>query len=300
MRPAPTPSPARPHLPRPAREHWSELWTRALSGATFVAEVRALTSVPPESWRCAMEQVLNPLIFALPERERERLLDRAVLRKLERGDALYLAGELEGWVHFVRSGLLKLSTCDHEGRTTTLALAAPGDVVGETAAVDGGAQAFDVIAITPCEVAGVDPELFVDVVTKNPPAALELARVIATRTRWIAATASERTTNDVPARLAARLLDLAEVLGHMRSGTIEVELPLSRTDVGQLAGMCRESASKTLSSFTRHGVLEYRGKTLRIFRPDVLEKIRCGGRAAIPSPSTGAGARRRSGWPSGT
>lgn len=247
-----------------------------------------------------MQQVPSPLVSVLPARERERLLDRAVPRRLERGDTLYLAGELEGRVHVVCSGLLKLSTCDHEGRTTTLALAAPGDLVGEIAAVDGEAQAFDTVAISPCELAGIDADLFVDVVTKDPRAALELARLIAIRTRWIATTASERTTNDVPARLAARLLDLAEVLGRMRAGTIEVELPMTRTDVGQLAGMCRESASKTLSRLTRQGVLEYKGKTLRIFRPDVLETIRCAGRAAIPSPSTGTGARRRSRSPSDT
>lgn len=237
---------------------------------------------------------LSPLVSALPERERERLLDRAVPRSLERGDTLYLAGDLEGRVHFVRKGLLKLATCDHEGRTATLALAAPGDLVGETSAVDGDAQPFDVIAITPCELSSVDTELFLDVITKNPAAALELARVIATRTRWIAATASERTTNDVPARLASRLLELAQLLGHMRSGTIEVDLPLTRTDVGQIAGMCRESASKALSSFARQGVLDYSKGTLRIYRPDALERIRCAGRAAIPSRSTDAEARRRS------
>lgn len=241
-----------------------------------------------------MQQVLSPLVSCLPERERERLLDRAVPRKLERGDALYFAGDLEGRVHLVLDGLMKLATCDAEGRPTTLALAAPGDLVGETAAVDGDAQPFDVIAVTPCELLGIDPELFLDVVTKNPAAALELARIVATRTRWIAAAAAERATNDVPARLAARLLDLAELLGRMRAGTIEVDLPLTRTDVGHLAGMCRESASKTLSSFARQGVLDYSGRTLRIFRPDALERIRCAGRAAIPCPSADAEARRRS------
>lgn len=241
-----------------------------------------------------MEQVLSPLVSCLPESERQRLFDRAVPRKLERGDTLYFAGHFDGRVHFVRDGLIKLASCDAEGRPTTLALAAPGDLVGETAAVDGESQPFDVVAVTRCELLGVDADLFLDVVTKDRAAALELARVLATRTRWIAAAAAERATNDVPARLAARLLDLAELLGRMRSGTIEVDLPLTRTDVGHLAGMCRESASKTLSSFAREGVLDYSGRTLRIFRPDALERIRCAGRAAIPSPSTGGEARRRS------
>ena len=224
----------------------------------------------------------NPLIDSLPEAERIRLLDRAVPRRLARGDALCFAGDLERRVHFVCAGFMKLSACDGEGRETTLALATEGDIVGETAAVDCGPQPMDVVAMTRCDVLGVDADLFLDVVTGDPRASLELARVVAVRTRWIAATASERATTDVSARLAARLLDLAEMLGRMRSGTIEVHLPLTRTDVGQLAGMCRESASKTINRLARQGVLDYSGKTLRIYRPDVLERIRCAGRAAEP------------------
>lgn len=236
----------------------------------------------------------SPFVAALPPRERERLLDRAVPRLLERGDALYLTGDDECRVHLVESGILKLACCDSDGRETTLALALPGDLVGETAACDGDLQPLDVIALTPTQVVGVDADLFIDVATRNPGAALELARTLAARTRWIAATAGERTTNDVPSRLAGRLLDLAEIIGRMRSGTIEVDLPLTRTDVGQLAGMCRESASKTLSSWKRQGVLEHNGKTLRIFRPDALERIRCAGRAAEPFRSRDAGDLPRS------
>lgn len=232
----------------------------------------------------------SPFVAALSPREKERLLDRAVPRLLERGDALYLTGDEERRVHLVEEGILKLACCDSEGRETTLALALPGELVGETAACDGDPQPMDVIALTPAKVIGIDGDLFIDVATRNAEAALELARILAARTRWIAATAGERTTNDVPARLAARLLDLAEIIGRMRSGTIELDLPLTRTDVGQLAGMCRESASKTLSNWKRQGVLEHDGKTLRIFRPDALERIRCAGRGAEPSQSgDGAG-----------
>ena len=236
----------------------------------------------------------SPFVAVLPPRERERLLDRAVPRLLERGDALYLTGDAERRVHLVEEGILKLACCDPEGRETTLALALPGDLVGETAACDGDLQPLDAIALTPAKVIGVDGDLFIDVATRNAGAALELARTLAARTRWIAATAGERTTNDVPARLAARLLDLAEIIGRMRSGTIELELPLTRTDVGQLAGMCRESASKTLSNWKRQGVLEHNGKTLRIFRPDALERIRCAGRGAGSSPLRDEAALRRS------
>ncbi len=236
----------------------------------------------------------SPLIQALTPTERERLFDRAVPRMLTRGDALYLSGDLERRVHLVTEGLLTLAARDAAGDETLLGVAIPGEIVGDSSAVDGEPQPFDVIAATRSAVVGFDADLLLEIVRRNGPAAVELARTIAMRTRWLSAVALERTHNDVSARVAGRLLDLAELLGRMRSGTIEMELPLSQTEMGRLAGVCRESASKTLNRLRKNGILDYNGKTLRIYRPDALERIRCAGRAAEPSRSRDAAARRRS------
>ena len=236
----------------------------------------------------------SPLIETLTPSERERLLDRAVPRVLARGETLYLAGDLERRVHLVTEGLLTLAARDGAGEETLLGLAVPGDIVGDSSAVDGDPQPFDVIAATRSTVVGMDADVFLDIVSHNGRTALELARTIAMRTRWLSAIAMERVHNDVSARMAGRLLDLAELLGRMRSGTIEMELPLSQTEMGRLAGVCRESASKTLNRMRDSGILDYSGKTLRIYRPDALEKIRCAGRAAEPSRSRDAATRRRS------
>ena len=236
----------------------------------------------------------SPLIHALEPSERARLLDRAVPRVLARGETLYLAGDEERRVHLVTDGLLMLAARDGAGDETLLGLAVPGELVGDSSAIDGDPQPFDVIAATRSSVVGIDADLLLDILAGNGHAALELARTVAMRTRWLSAIALERANNDVSARIAGRLLDLAELLGRMRSGTIEMELPLSQTEMGRLAGVCRESASKTLNRMRSNGILDYSGKTLRIYRPDMLERIRCAGRAAEPCRSRDAAAHRRS------
>jgi CRP-like cAMP-binding protein len=127
-------------------------------------------------------------------------------------------------------------------------------------------------------VLGIDADMFVQMLSRSPSGALELARAMAQRTRWLCDAALERSTATVPARLAGRLLDLADLLGRVDRGAIEMELPLAQEDLGSLAGMCRESACKTLRTFKRQGLLDYRGRRLRILRPDALERIRCSGR----------------------
>ena len=220
----------------------------------------------------------SPLLDRLEPRDRARLLDRAVSRRLHAGQSLYLAGDDGRRAHIVLSGVVKLAARSDDGDVAILCLVCPGDIVGEIAALDGGPQPLDAIAATTSEVLGIDAEQLVEALALNPSAALELARGLARRTRWLGLAALERTTRSVPARLAGRLLDLADVLGRADCGAIELELPLAQEDLGRLAGMCRESACKTLRAFKREGLLDYRGRRLRILRPDALERIRCSGR----------------------
>jgi CRP-like cAMP-binding protein len=230
-----------------------------------------------------VEIVSSRIIDCLPEPERERLLDRSVPRHLESGEILYLAGDRERRVHIVVAGVIKMTARDAQGTETILCLAIPGDIVGDIAAVDTMPQPLDAVAATPAGVVGLDADLFIEIVGASRVASLELARALAHRMRWICETALERTTGEVPARLAGRLLDLADLMGAVRHGAIEIDLPLAQRDLGRLAGMCRESACKTLRRFKSQGMVDYEGRRLRILRPDALERVKCGGRAVRPS-----------------
>lgn len=225
-----------------------------------------------------MTPLSSPVIDALNDGDRRIVLDRLVRRPLEPGEPLYLAGDRKRRLHVVEIGLLKLSARTHEGDETILFLALPGDVVGDVAALDDLPQPLDAVAASPTVVLGIDSDLFVEILQRNPAAALELARQMGRRLRWICDATLERTSSEVPARLAGRLLDLADLLGRMHAGAIEIDLPLAQHDLGSLAGMCRESACKTLRRFKADGLLDYRGRRLRILRPDGLERIRCAGR----------------------
>lgn len=216
------------------------------------------------------------LLDGLPAVDRAKLLDRAVPRSLKRGEILHLAGARPDRVHLVTSGLIKLSVRNTGGDETILGLAPVGTVVGDLAAIDGGSQPLDAVAATPSEVIGFAAGLFIDIVLANPRSALELARIQASRTRWIAETALERTSGEVSARLAGRLLDLGRMLGTTDGRVIEVELPMGQRDLGKLAGVCRESTCKTLRRFKAAGVVDYQGRKLRILRPDSLRMMRCG------------------------
>jgi CRP/FNR family transcriptional regulator, cyclic AMP receptor protein len=231
--------------------------------------------------------VSSPILDALSEADRGNLLARAVPRVLNRSDMLFLAGERSTRAHLLLDGIVKLGARTAEGRETILGLAVPGEFVGEVSSIDGLAQPVDATAATRCRLLGIDSKLFMEALARNGGAALALARTLARRNRWLSHTALERTSAEVPARLAGRLLDLGDLLGEASEGAIEMVLPVGQRDLGRLAGVCRESACKTLRRFQRAGLVDYRGRRLRITRPDALERIRCAGRDELSASGAG-------------
>jgi CRP/FNR family transcriptional regulator len=224
--------------------------------------------------------VTCPILEALDPKETNRLIERGVLRDLARNDFLHLEGEpSDDRIHIVLDGVMKLSARDAEGRETTLGLALEGDLVGEIAALGRTVHPYDAVAAAPSSLLGLDADVLLSSVFASPSASRALASSLGERTSRIAQAAAERSTSEVPARLASRLLELADLLGKMHGNSIELELPFAQEELGRLAGMCRESTCKTLRRFRSQGILDYRGKRLRIFRPDSLERIRCAGRA---------------------
>jgi CRP-like cAMP-binding protein len=219
-----------------------------------------------------------PFLADISLRDRSRLTERAVPRFLDRGDVLFLAGDPGGRTCLVTSGAIKLVGRDERGRETILALALPGDLVGAEAAIDGLPQPTDAIAATRTTVLGLDPRLLASTMNKDGRAAVAVARAVASRLRWSYASTLERSGLGATARLAARLLELADVLGRPCGDAIEVDLPMGRADLAGLAGMCRESASKALGQLKRDGLVDCRGRRVRILRRDLLDRIRTQGR----------------------
>jgi CRP/FNR family transcriptional regulator, cyclic AMP receptor protein len=224
----------------------------------------------------------SPVVAALTPPQRSRLLERGVPRRLSPGDILHLSGDPRPRVHLVTRGVVKLSARDGEGRETIFGLALPGDLTGELRMIDDLCQPVDAVAATRVAVIALDSSALSEILEQNPRAALALARGMAKQMRWLYATTLERTSSEVAARLAGRLLDLADLLGRIQQGALEMDLPVAQGDLGRLAGISRESTCKALRRFQSQGLLDYRGRRLRILRPDVLERIRCAGRAQTP------------------
>ena len=78
-------------------------------------------------------------------------------------------------------------------------------------------------------------------------------------------------------RLATFLMERIRLLGPMCQGTphqIELDLPMSRTDIADYLGLTIETVSRVLSAFKREGLIGIRGIThITIMQPERVSAI---------------------------
>jgi CRP-like cAMP-binding protein len=160
------------------------------------------------------------------------------------------------------SGMAKVRTYTADGEEVVMSLLGAGEVFGEMAALDGAPRSADVVALTPVRVAKLRAEPFSALLKQEPGLALALARLEAMRLRDLnqrfAIGASDATT-----RLLAALAYLARK-SSAANAVQAVIPPLAQRELAVLAGLARETASRTLSKLRSRGTVVAEGDGLRL------------------------------------
>lgn len=227
----------------------------------------------------------------LPAAESRTLAWGATRRRIARDEVLFLSGEPCDRIYLIKHGLIKLCVRDPEGRQGVLDVVAGGDLLGASSAILREPHHHDAIGVTGASVLALDAGSTLRALSARPETARALLSTLAREARNLAQMSIERTSGSIRARVAGRLLHLSDLLGADRAGTIDVRLPLCQEELGHFAGVSRERTNRELNRLRRLGVLEYGDGRLRIYRRDVLERLRCGERVAVSSRSTGGGGR---------
>ena len=194
-----------------------------------------------------------PLCACLPEeqltllldrpRETSHQLDQVIVMEQDWGESLFL----------IRDGLAKVRSYTSDGDEVIMSLLGPGDVFGEMAALDGASRSADVVALTPLHLIKMRSAPFASLLGQLAPFALSLARLEVGRLRDLnqrfALQSADATT---------RLLDALAYLARKSSGGQDVQAkipPLAQREIALLAGLSRETASRTLSKLRSRGTV---------------------------------------------
>lgn len=197
------------------------------------------------------------LFTGIGEADTAALAEASFVRRLARGQVLFIAGEPSDHLCVVRSGLLRVVTTSPRGDEFVLSTVAAGQTLGELSILDGEPRSADVLAAEATELILV-PAAAVRALLDREPAALRAFAVeLAHNVRRLTGAMGDILFLDLPRRLAKLL-----VAGAVRhpDGTSRVELTGSQSVLAAQLGVTRQSLNKALTGLARRGWLEVDGR----------------------------------------
>jgi CRP/FNR family transcriptional regulator len=204
----------------------------------------------------SVEEILRraPLFAALDEESAASLRNAMTEVRLARGDVLFHEGDPGDRVYVVTEGKIKLGRTSADGRENLLGVLGPGETFGEVSLFDPGPRTATATAVTESTLLGLAHADLQPWLAERPEVAKGLLQQVAHRLRRTNENMADLVFQDVPARVAKALLDLATRFGAPAPTTgIHVPHDLTQEELAQLVGASRETVNKALADFVNRG-----------------------------------------------
>ena len=181
-----------------------------------------------------------------------------------KGSMVILEEEYGDKLFIVKTGTVKITRVNDEGKEVILALLGAGDFFGEMAILDGNSRSANVLAQEKCELVTINKEDFLEMLKKNFQICMNLLEELAVRLRKSDQQIEALSLSDAEHRIGVSILNLAEDMGVIKNGEVTIESLPYQQDIANMAGTSRETVSRVLKVFEDRMLISKSGHTLKI------------------------------------
>ncbi|QGN57774.1 Crp/Fnr family transcriptional regulator [Nostocoides sp. HKS02] len=205
------------------------------------------------------------LLSGLPEPERTRVAELMVRRYFSRGESLFHEGDAADCVHFLVEGHVLVRRTTPAGDRAAFTVMGPGEACGELALLSPDARrTSSVQALEPVVTLVLDARAFTALTVQRPEVNRLLVDLLAARVRRLSDHLVDALYASVEQRVVRRLVDLCAIYGVERG---EAVLPLTQSDLADLAGASRPATNRVLRGLADQGLVVLARGRMRL--PDV-------------------------------
>lgn len=212
------------------------------------------------------EHILSSInIFSdLSDNELENLHKVFKPRNYLKNSMIILEEEYGDLVFVVKTGTIKITRVNDEGKEVILALLGPGEIFGELAILDGEARSANALAQENCKLLAINKEDFLDILKHNFSISYSLMCELAKRLRKSDQQIEALSLSDAEHRIGVSLLNLAEDMGVIRKGKVTIQNLPFQQDIANMAGTSRETVSRVMKILENKDMISKEGHTLVI------------------------------------
>lgn len=195
--------------------------------------------------------------------KKKYLKNEIILKEDEAGTALFV----------IVSGKVKVARTSADGKEVILTILCENDFFGEMAILDGQTRSATVIAMEDTELFIIQRNDFLNLLSTHPEVSIALLQELTKRLRAADVKIKALSLKDAEGKVATVLLQLADDIGKIKHGQVELENLPNQQDLANMAGTSRETISRTLHAFAKKGLIEIDGSKIRIIDYEKFKEL---------------------------
>ena len=208
-----------------------------------------------------VELLGNTQLFgSLEETDQRAVADEMREVNFAANQVIFARGDAGREIYLVVNGRVRLSVLSAEGRELSFAHAEPGAIFGEIAMLDGGTRTADATAVNKVTALILSKPSFKRVVDAHPHIGEAAIGFLCSRVREADQQLEAIALYPIEGRLARFFLAAArQTSPDSAEGRVEIELPMSQSELALLIGASRPKVNTALSLLEVSGALERNG-----------------------------------------
>ncbi len=189
--------------------------------------------------------------------------DNVILLEEESGNALFV----------VISGKVKIARESSDGKEVILTILSESDFFGEMSILSGLTNSATVISLEDSELFMIQKQDFLELLKQHPQISISLLEELSKRLQTADMKIKALSLKNTEGKVAIVLLQVADNIGKIKQGVVEIEnLPIHQ-DLANMTGTSRETISRTLHTFAKKGLVEMEGSKLRILNYERFKEL---------------------------
>lgn len=201
------------------------------------------------------------------------VLGAGTVRPLAAGRVVFSQGDPGSTCHTLLEGRIKIVQARPEGSQSVIRFIGPGEMYGTVAALMGKPFPADAVAVVDSVEIYWTVAAMRQLMARYPEIAMGSAASAGHRLFELQDRVGEMAGEKVEQRIARTLLRLVQQAGRKTEAGIEIDFPITRQELAEMAGSTLHTVSRTLAAWDERGVTASARRRIVVRRLDVLTNL---------------------------
>ena len=189
------------------------------------------------------------------------------------GVVIFTEGQVPRGIFMLCQGQAKLSTGSPEGKTFTVRMVKPGEVLGLHEVVTTNPYELTAETTQLSQLSFVSRQDFIRFVKEHGDALLRTAQHISRDCQEAYEVVRTIGLSHSATWKIAKFLLASATDGKVSNGVVRAKLAMTHEEIAQLVGTSRETITRTLADLRKRKIVELKGSTLIIHNKSALEQL---------------------------